>query len=277
MPVERVVFNAITKRRRPRRHDATRARSTATLVDAYLARRALDYLVGFTLSPVLWRKLPGRPLGRPRSVRGASPGLRPRERDRGRSSRGNTGAVAVDAGDAGAAAASSRALVGFNGKKLGRLDIPDEATARAHRGGAAASGAYRVASVEAKPVRRNPAAAVHHLDPAAGGLAQARLRRRPHHAGRPAPLWGIETTASRRSPTCGPTASQMAPEALAAPAPDDRQALRRPLRAGVSRASTRPRPRTRRRPTKPSARPIFPPRRIRCRGARGATRPGSTS
>ena len=56
--VERVVFNAITKSavleamRNPREIDQE-------LVDAYLARRALDYLVGFTLSPVLWRKLPG--------------------------------------------------------------------------------------------------------------------------------------------------------------------------------------------------------------------------
>ena len=57
-PVERVVFNAITKQAvtdamaHPRKIDQA-------LVDAYLARRALDYLVGFTLSPVLWRKLPG--------------------------------------------------------------------------------------------------------------------------------------------------------------------------------------------------------------------------
>jgi DNA topoisomerase-1 len=56
--VERVVFNAITKQavldamKHPRVIDGA-------LVDAYLARRALDYLVGFTLSPVLWRKLPG--------------------------------------------------------------------------------------------------------------------------------------------------------------------------------------------------------------------------
>jgi DNA topoisomerase-1 len=67
-PVERVVFNAITKQavteamRHPRQIDAA-------LVDAYLARRALDYLVGFTLSPVLWRKLPGaRSAGRVQSV-----------------------------------------------------------------------------------------------------------------------------------------------------------------------------------------------------------------
>ncbi len=56
--VARVTFNAITKdavtkaMKEPREVDEA-------LVDAYLARRALDYLVGFTLSPVLWRKLPG--------------------------------------------------------------------------------------------------------------------------------------------------------------------------------------------------------------------------
>src|SRR6516225_6726997 len=67
-PVERVVFNAITRQAvtdamaHPRKIDQA-------LVDAYLARRALDYLVGFTLSPVLWRKLPGaRSAGRVQSV-----------------------------------------------------------------------------------------------------------------------------------------------------------------------------------------------------------------
>src|ERR1043166_2116076 len=66
--IERVVFNAITKQavmeamKNPRQIDGA-------LVDAYLARRALDYLVGFTLSPVLWRKLPGaRSAGRVQSV-----------------------------------------------------------------------------------------------------------------------------------------------------------------------------------------------------------------
>src|SRR5712692_7719189 len=66
--IERVVFNAITKQavteamKHPRGIDQP-------LVDAYLARRALDYLVGFTLSPVLWRKLPGaKSAGRVQSV-----------------------------------------------------------------------------------------------------------------------------------------------------------------------------------------------------------------
>jgi DNA topoisomerase I len=66
--VKRVVFNEITKNAildafaRPRDLDHE-------LIDAYLARRALDYLVGFTLSPVLWRKLPGsRSAGRVQSV-----------------------------------------------------------------------------------------------------------------------------------------------------------------------------------------------------------------
>ncbi len=66
--VERVVFNAVTKSAiveamaHPRKLDED-------LVEAYLARRALDYLVGFTLSPVLWRKLPGsRSAGRVQSV-----------------------------------------------------------------------------------------------------------------------------------------------------------------------------------------------------------------
>ena len=66
--VERVVFNAITKNAVTTAMEHPRA-IDAELVDAYLARRALDYLVGFNLSPVLWRKLPGsRSAGRVQSV-----------------------------------------------------------------------------------------------------------------------------------------------------------------------------------------------------------------
>src|ERR1700748_322826 len=66
--IERVVFNAITKQAVTEAMAHPRTIDQA-LVDAYLARRALDYLVGFTLSPVLWRKLPGaRSAGRVQSV-----------------------------------------------------------------------------------------------------------------------------------------------------------------------------------------------------------------
>ncbi len=66
--VRRVTFNAITKDAVTKAMAAPREVDQA-LVDAYLARRALDYLVGFTLSPVLWRKLPGaKSAGRVQSV-----------------------------------------------------------------------------------------------------------------------------------------------------------------------------------------------------------------
>jgi DNA topoisomerase-1 len=66
--VSRVVFNAITKDRRDP-GDGEPRDVDMELVEAYLARRALDYLVGFNLSPVLWRKLPGaKSAGRVQSV-----------------------------------------------------------------------------------------------------------------------------------------------------------------------------------------------------------------
>src|SRR3989337_1493820 len=70
--VERVTFNAITKPAILAAMKAPRELDT-DLIDAYRARRALDYLVGFPLSPVLWRKLPGaKPAGR---VQSAAPRL----------------------------------------------------------------------------------------------------------------------------------------------------------------------------------------------------------
>src|SRR6201994_1087822 len=68
LPIERVAFNAITKSAVTEAIQHPR-QINKELVEAYLARRALDYLVGFTLSPVLWRKLPGsRSAGRVQSV-----------------------------------------------------------------------------------------------------------------------------------------------------------------------------------------------------------------
>ncbi|MCB1498413.1 MAG: type I DNA topoisomerase [Bauldia sp.] len=151
-PVERVVFNAITKdavldaMRHPRQIDGD-------LVDAYLARRALDYLVGFTLSPVLWRKLPGaRSAGRVQSVALRLVCDREREIELFKPQEYWSVEVTLETGAGGRFVARA---IGYDGRKLGRLDIPDEATARAIEA-ALRSGAYRVASVEAKPVRRNP-------------------------------------------------------------------------------------------------------------------------
>ncbi|RXF74650.1 type I DNA topoisomerase [Hansschlegelia zhihuaiae] len=151
-PVERVVFNAITKQavldamKRPREIDVA-------LVDAYLARRALDYLVGFTLSPVLWRKLPGaRSAGRVQSVALRLVCDREMEIERfvPREYWSLTAKLATPRGEEFEARISSA-----DGKKLGRLDVPDETTATALKQAIEAS-TLGVASVEAKPGRRNP-------------------------------------------------------------------------------------------------------------------------
>ncbi|MCW5697803.1 MAG: type I DNA topoisomerase [Bauldia sp.] len=151
-PVERVVFNAVTKdavldaMRHPRQVDDS-------LVDAYLARRALDYLVGFTLSPVLWRKLPGaRSAGRVQSVALRLVTDRELEIETFRAREYWTIAATLETprGDRFVAR-----VVGADGKKLGRLDIGDEASARAIEATLKAAD-FSVTSVEAKPTRRNP-------------------------------------------------------------------------------------------------------------------------
>ena len=151
-PVERVVFNAITKQavldamKKPREIDVA-------LVDAYLARRALDYLVGFTLSPVLWRKLPGaRSAGRVQSVALRLVCDREMEIERfvPREYWSLVSKLTTPRGEEFEARISSA-----DGKKLGRLDVPDEATATALKT-AIESSDLKVSAVEAKPGRRNP-------------------------------------------------------------------------------------------------------------------------
>src|SRR5947207_11582018 len=150
--VERVVFNAITKQavldamKHPRSIDDA-------LVDAYLARRALDYLVGFTLSPVLWRKLPGaRSAGRVQSVALRLVADRELEIEK---------FVAREYWSLVATLATPRnetfeaRLVGADGKRIQRLDIGAGAEAEAFKR-ALESAAFTVANVEAKPARRNP-------------------------------------------------------------------------------------------------------------------------
>ncbi len=149
--VERVVFNAITRNsvieamKHPRSIDME-------LVNAYLARRALDYLVGFTLSPVLWRKLPGaRSAGRVQSVALRLIVDRELEIEAFRSQEYWT----VEADVTAESDPFTARLVKHRGKRLGRLDLADESQAREART-AVETGQFSVTSVETKPARRNP-------------------------------------------------------------------------------------------------------------------------
>ncbi|RWK54834.1 type I DNA topoisomerase [Mesorhizobium sp.] len=151
-PISRVVFNAITKSSvleamaNPRQIDAP-------LVDAYLARRALDYLVGFTLSPVLWRKLPGaRSAGRVQSV--ALRLVCDRELEIERFIREEYWQIAAILGTPRKENFEAR-LTAFDRKKLQKLDIANKAQAddiKAMLEGAT----FKALSVEAKPTKRNP-------------------------------------------------------------------------------------------------------------------------
>jgi DNA topoisomerase I len=150
--VERVVFNAITKQAvtdamaHPRTIDQA-------LVDAYLARRALDYLVGFTLSPVLWRKLPGaRSAGRVQSV--ALRLVCDRELEIEKFVRQEYWSIVATLATPRQETFEAR-LVGADGKRLQRLDVGSGAEAEAFKQ-ALETAAFAVASVEAKPVKRHP-------------------------------------------------------------------------------------------------------------------------
>ncbi len=151
-PVERVVFNAITKQAVTEAMAHPRAIDQA-LVDAYLARRALDYLVGFTLSPVLWRKLPGaRSAGRVQSV--ALRLVCDRELEIEKFVRQEYWSLVATLATPRQETFEAR-LVGADGKKLQRLDIGSGAEAEAFKQ-ALETAAFTVASVEAKPVKRHP-------------------------------------------------------------------------------------------------------------------------
>ncbi|MBN9601449.1 MAG: type I DNA topoisomerase [Afipia felis] len=152
--IERVVFNAITKQsvteamQHPRQIDGA-------LVDAYMARRALDYLVGFTLSPVLWRKLPGaRSAGRVQSV--ALRLVCDRELEIEKFVPREYWSLVATLATPRSETFEAR-LVGADGKKIQRLDIGSGAEAEDFKK-ALENGTYTVALVEAKPARRNPQA-----------------------------------------------------------------------------------------------------------------------
>ncbi len=150
--VKRVVFHEVTKDavldaiRNPREINRE-------LVEAYLARRALDYLVGFTLSPVLWRKLPGsRSAGRVQSValrlvcerEAEIEAFKPREY------------WTVEARFRAGADAQIRArLTHLDSKKLDRYDLADQASAE-RAAETIRAGTFHVSSVERKAVKRHP-------------------------------------------------------------------------------------------------------------------------
>src|SRR6476469_791536 len=150
--VERVTFNAITKQAvteamaRPRELDQP-------LIDAYLARRALDYLYGFTLSPVLWRRLPGaKSAGRVQSV--ALRLIVEREREIEAFVAQEYWSVVARLEHDGTE--FDARLVTYDGKKRDRLSIGDEGTAQAAKK-AVEEGRFTVEEVETKPLKRNPA------------------------------------------------------------------------------------------------------------------------
>jgi DNA topoisomerase-1 len=157
--VERVAFNAITKQsilaalKEPRKIDEP-------LVEAYLARRALDYLVGFTLSPVLWRKLPGaRSAGRVQSVALRLVCDREAEIEAFKTEEYWTIEALLTTGlgttpDSKGDDVKTR-LVSIEGTVLKKLDIKDEASATAIKS-ALEGRDFRIASIEKKAAKRNP-------------------------------------------------------------------------------------------------------------------------
>jgi DNA topoisomerase-1 len=149
--VQRVTFNAITKAAVLEAMAAPRD-VDMELVEAYLARRALDYLVGFTLSPVLWRKLPGaRSAGRVQSVALRIVVDREMEIEKFRAQE----YWSVEADLAADSPPFTARLVKHAGKRVQRLDIISEAMATAARD-AINAGTFTINSVEKKPVKRAP-------------------------------------------------------------------------------------------------------------------------
>ena len=149
--VERVTFNAITKQAVTDAMKAPRELDT-DLIDAYRARRALDYLVGFTLSPVLWRKLPGaKSAGRVQSV--ALRLIVEREREIEAFTAQEYWSVTANLEHDGTPFTAR--LVQWNGDKLDRLSIGDEGNALKAKADVE-GGRFSVERVETKPATRNP-------------------------------------------------------------------------------------------------------------------------
>ena len=260
--VERVVFNAITKSavtdamKHPRDIDME-------LVDAYLARRALDYLVGFTLSPVLWRKLPGaRSAGRVQSVALRLIVDREIEIEAFRTQEYWT----VEADVAAGADPFLARLVKHQGKRLAKFDLAERGRRRRRQGRGRGGRPSRSQSVEKKPARRTPPPpfTTSTLQQEAArklGFSAQRTMQAAQKLYEGVDIGGETVGLITYMRTDG---VQSAPEAL-----DEARAvigapLRRALRSRRAPATTRPRPRTPRRRTRRSAPPAWRATRARC-------------
>ncbi len=152
-PVRRVVFNEITKRAVLAAFDEPRDVNTP-LVEAYLARRALDYLVGFNLSPVLWRKLPGsRSAGRVQSVALRLICEREAEIEVFKPEAYWSFAAHLDA----KGSPLTARLIHIDGQKLQKMSVGTRARAEAIQAKIASGGTYNVTMVEKKQAQRHPA------------------------------------------------------------------------------------------------------------------------
>ena len=184
--VERVTFNAITK-----------SAVTEAMAQSARARRGSDRRLPRPPRARLSGRLHAladpvaqaarRQVGRPRPVGRAAPDRRPRARDRAVQDAGIlAGRRHVRGGRhsrsrRGWSSSTARSSTGCRSASKGEADAAKAVVE---------AGRFTVASVETKPFAQEPAAAVHHLDAAAGGRAQARLLGQPHDAGRPVALRG---------------------------------------------------------------------------------------
>ena len=277
LPHQRVVFHEITRGRRAAGLRSIRARSTDKLVDAQQARRILDRLVGYKISPLLWKKVQrGLSAGRVQSV--ALRMVVEREREINGFEPQEYWTIDVGAGE-------GRRRIGRRGvhRRLAGLWRGEARSWRSASGDARPSGCsiasrdgrVRASSDQPQGAAQPPAAAVHDQHAPAGGVATPRLHREADDGGRPAALRGASV--GRRGPGRADHlhAHRLHPRRGVGPgrgARLHRSASSAPTSCRRRRASTGRRPRARRRRTRRSG-----PRRSRREPAVADRRPSTAT